>query len=113
MPELALPPSPTAQIELHSYLERTLTEWGVSFRHEDRSWESRNGREAICGWGTRIERGRRLESIDVWFDYLDTDIMITSADKRVPYREWRELTDMATVLEEIRTVLREVLVPGG
>lgn len=97
---------PAAQVALRARVERVLNQRGVHYVHEDKFWESKNGGQAVYGWGTRIARGRFTRSVYIWFDGLDSDIAIWRGGK---YFEWRDLEDVEQVLAEVEIQLRGLL----
>ncbi|MGY1591812.1 hypothetical protein ACI79D_07540 [Geodermatophilus sp. SYSU D00708] len=114
---LPVPEPPAAQVALRAVVEAVLDGAGppVSYHHEDRCQESEDGREAVFGWGTRIELPPAAGGpVRVWFDGLDGDIAVWQGDRRrrgadVVWHEWRDLTDLTGVLDDVVRVLRTVL----
>lgn len=100
MPELPAPPAPSEQMELRRRLESVLGERGAPYHHNDRFWKSRNRVEMIYGWGTTVDRGDRAP-IEVWFDGLDHDIVVTVGDRGRDWHECLDLTDLDSVLNEV------------
>ncbi|TYP88047.1 hypothetical protein BD833_105223 [Blastococcus xanthinilyticus] len=50
--------------------------------------------------------------MDVWFDGLDNDISLSADNrwgKRPIWHEWRDLSDLSTVLDSVEGVIRELL----
>lgn len=114
MPDLAAPDPPAEQVALRTRVETVLQEHRTvaSYAHQDRFWESADRREAVYGWGTVIKWRSAGKQMDVWFDGLDNDITL-SADKgwgkRPIWHEWRDLSDLNDVLDDLEGILRELL----
>ncbi|NAZ80971.1 hypothetical protein GTR02_03970 [Kineococcus sp. R8] len=119
MPDLQPPVPPAAQEHLRQRLEQLLDDLGITdYRHQDRFWESENGKEAVHGWGTVVHGPADNEPVHVWFDGLDEDIAIsTEATAHQPRRrsgawyEWCDLTQLDDVLDEVMATLRRTLTP--
>ncbi|WP_166532970.1 hypothetical protein [Blastococcus xanthinilyticus] len=114
MPDLPSPDPPAEQVALRSRVEAVLQEYRTvaSYAHQDRFWESANRREAVYGWGTVIKPRSRGKGMDVWFDGLDNDISLSADNrwgKRPIWHEWRDLSDLSTVLDSVEGVIRELL----
>lgn len=116
MPDLPTPEPPVQQVALRATVEAVLRDYAgaASYGHNDRFWESDNGREAVYGWGTRIvPRGAR-GPIEVYFDGLDEDITVSQVRgrwwrRRFVWHEWRDLNDFDDVLADVVRVLRALL----
>jgi hypothetical protein len=97
---------PAEQAALRQRLEQLLIAWGAKWRHDDRFWQSDDGREAIYGWGTHIQREDGRGALRVWYDGLDHDIAIYGGTDE--YAEWRELRDMPRVLDDVESTLHDL-----
>lgn len=118
MPDLPVPEQPAAQTALRAVVEAVLREFQAtaSYGHNDRFWESHDGREAVYGWGTKIDPRSTGRPVDVWFDGLDNDIVVQQHGggwwrrrNRPVWHEWRDLADLDSVLEDVARVLRMLL----
>jgi hypothetical protein len=117
VPDLPVPEQPPAQTALRAVVEAVLRDFQAtaSYRHDDRFWTSDNGREAVYGWGTTIKARAAGKPVEVWFDGLDNDIAVwQDGDGRRPRsrpvrHEWRDLTDLHGVFEDVANVLRSLL----
>lgn len=112
-----MPETPAAQTALRATIEAVLRDYQdvASYSHDDGFWESANGREAMYGWGTRIEPRAEGVPIYVWFDGLDHDIAVSTDGhgwrrrNRGVWHEWRDLADLNAVLHGVTEVLRTLL----
>lgn len=84
----------------------------MSYSHQDRFWESTDGRQAMYGWGTVVRPRSRGKQLDVWLDGLDNDIAVSVAAR------WggdgfgmngATSALVGAVLRSLEAVLREVL----
>lgn len=95
-------------------METVLQEYRTvaSYAHQDRFWESADRREAVYGWGTVIMPRSPGTQMEVWFDGLDNDITLSAYErlgKRPIWHEWRDLSDLKDVLDDLEGILRELL----
>jgi len=84
----------------------------ATYTHNDRFWESDSGNSAVRGWGTRIEPHKAGAPIDVWFDAIDHDIVVSAGRRglrRPVYVEWLNLTDFDEVLKGVTDLLGSLL----
>ena len=118
MPDLPVPEPPAEQVALRAVVEAVLRDYAdtASYRHTDRFWESKNRREAVYGWGTEIQPRATGEPIKVWYDGLDKDIVVSQGRgghwgrrRDFVWHEWRDLTDLDSVLTDVTRVLRSLL----
>jgi hypothetical protein len=119
VPDLPTPEPPAEQLALRTTVEAVLRDYEgtASYSHNDRFWESDNRRQAVYGWGTTIVRQAAGGPIEVWFDGLDEDIAVWQARGGPWWRrrggsnwhEWRDLTDLDSVLADVTRVLRTLL----
>ena len=112
MTEAPMPPAPSEQVLLRESLERRLAQWGVPYRHVDQNSTSPNRRQVVFGWGTHIDRGPDRPPIKVWFDGLDLDVAIFGDRRRSEYYEWRDLSSINDVLDEVVAALGALLRPA-
>jgi hypothetical protein len=107
MPELPEPTPPVEQVALRQLLDALARRSNGSLEctHQDRFWESADGRESVYGWGTAVRAvHRRTSAVQVWFDGLDHDVTVTTGAKgrRPLWSEWRDLADIERVLKEVQ-----------
>jgi hypothetical protein len=101
-------------VALRLRVEAVLREYRAvaSYAHQDRFWESADRREAVYGWGTVVKPRSRGKQVDVWFDGLDHDIAVSANGRwgrRPLWYEWRDLSELSDVLDDVEGVLRELL----
>lgn len=97
MPDLPAPAPPPAAVAVRQRVEEVLARHAAvaTWRHEDRFWESDDGRRTVQGWGTTVQPRGAGGRIEIWFDALDGDLALALD------QGWADFTDLPRVLDEV------------
>jgi hypothetical protein len=115
VPDLPAPPPPSAAVAVRERVEEVLARHAAvaTWRHEDRFWESDDGRRTVQGWGTTVQPRGAGGRIEIWFDALDGDLAIALdrprrrwwPTRKADYQGWVDFTDLGRVLSELEARL--------
>ena len=115
VPDLPAPPAPPEEVAVRRRVEEVLARHATvaTWWHEDRFWQSDDGRRTVYGWGTTIEPRGAGGRIELWFDGLDGDLALALDRPRRRWRPargrdhrgWADLTDLPRVLDEVEACL--------
>ena len=115
VPDLPAPLPPAEAVAVRQRVEDVLTRHAAvaTWRHEDRFWQSDDGRRTVYGWGTTVEPRGAGGRIEIWFDGLDRDLAVALDRPRrrwwpargSDYAGWPDLSDLPAVLDQLEARL--------
>jgi hypothetical protein len=119
VPDLPAPPPPAEAVAVRQRVEDVLARHTAvaTWRHEDRFWESDDGRRTVHGWRTTVEPRGAGGRIQIWFDGLDRDLAVALDRPRrrwwptrgSDYAGWADLSDLPVVLDQLERRLAAFL----